>query len=311
MSDLETSGTLETPSGKAAADENFPVGSWLIRADLRRHVHALYRFARAADDIADNADLAADDKVVRLARMAEIVTARPTFDSAGGASGSAAELAASPSAVAMRGSLAESGVTAQHSVDLLAAFTQDATKRRYASWDELIAYCLLSAAPVGRHLLDLHGEGAACRPAADALCNALQVINHLQDCAADYRELDRVYLPQDMLAACGASTEDLAAPRLTPGLRRTLDRVIVPTQALLDQCADLVALVDDPRMALECAVIRAMAMRITDLLRHGDPLATRVALSKPRMAMTAFGAMAAGLWRRRRHTGRASLASVP
>jgi phytoene/squalene synthetase len=185
---------LETPSGKGIDDENFPVGSWLIRADLRRHVHALYKFARAADDISDNPDLTPGDKVARLARMAEIVAARP-------GPGTAAELAASASAVAMRASLAESGVTAQHSLDLLRAFSQDATKLRYADWDDLLAYCFLSAAPIGRHLLDLHGEGPACRTAADALCNVLQVINHLQDCGKDYRDLDRVYLPRDMLAA--------------------------------------------------------------------------------------------------------------
>ena len=88
--------TLETPSGKGAGDENFPVGSFLIRPDLRRHVHVFYRFARAGDDIADNPDLEPEDKAARLARMAEIILGAPGAES--------------PSAVGMRLSLEETGI---------------------------------------------------------------------------------------------------------------------------------------------------------------------------------------------------------
>jgi squalene synthase HpnC len=276
--------TFETPSGKSAADENFPVGSFLIRPDLRRHVHIFYRFARAADDIADNPELAAEDKLTRLACMGEIVQ---------GAAGD------SPSAVAMRGSLAETGLGPQHCLDLLAAFTQDARKARYRDWSELLGYCLLSAAPVGRQFLDLHGEGAACRPAADALCNALQIVNHLQDCGADYRALDRVYLPTDDLAATGARIEDLGGERLTPALRATLDRVIAPLEGLLAECADIVRQVDDTRIALECQIIRDLCVRLTGRLKRQDPLAVRVAISKPAAAGFALGSVVGGLWRRR------------
>jgi squalene synthase HpnC len=276
--------TIETPSGKSAADENFPVGSFLIRPDLRRHVHVFYNFARAADDIADNPDLDADDKLARLGQMGAIIE---------GADG------ASPSAVAMRRNLEETGVTPRHCLDLLAAFTQDARKARYRDWDELLGYCFLSAAPVGRHLLDLHGEGAACRPAADALCNALQIVNHLQDCGADYRALDRVYLPTDDLAAAGARIEDLAGDRLTPALRIVLDRVIRPLDGLLAQCADIVRQIDDTRIALECQIIRDLCVRLTGRLKREDPLATRVTLGKPAAAGLALSAVIGGLWRRR------------
>src|SRR5438046_10636397 len=101
--------SVETPSGKWRGSENFPVGSWLIRRDLRVHVHAFYRFARNADDIADSPALAAEDKVRRLDRMAAILD--------GGASGGD-----SPAAAAMRESLAVTGVTAQHCHDVLRAF---------------------------------------------------------------------------------------------------------------------------------------------------------------------------------------------
>jgi hydroxysqualene synthase len=280
---------LETPSGKTAADENFPVGSWLIRPDLRRHVHVFYRFARAADDIADNPALGDGDKVERLAHMASIIR---------GETGAIEAAAQSETAWRMRQSLIETGVTAQHCLDLLQAFTQDARKTRYRNWDELVGYCLLSAAPVGRQLLDLHGEDARPRAASDALCNALQVVNHLQDCGEDYRNLDRVYLPLDDLGRTGAKLEDLGALAMTPALRQAVDRVIAPLEALLADCADLVLLVEDPRIALECAIIRALCVRLTARLKREDPLATRVAYGKPAMARLALTALLSGTWRR-------------
>jgi len=209
------------------------------------------------------------------------------------------EEAESAACVRMRESLAETGVTPQHSLDLLKAFTQDANKTRYRDWDDLLGYCFLSAAPVGRQLLDLHGEGPLCRPGADALCNALQVINHLQDCADDYRSLDRVYLPTGLMDQEGATIGDLSRPALTPALRRVLDRTIAPLETLLAHCADLVTQVDDVRIALECQVIRTLAVRLTKRLKTEDPIATRVALSKPTMAGLSLAALATGMVRRR------------
>ena len=89
----------------------------------------------------------------------------------------------------------------QHARDLLTAFRMDVIKRRYRDWDDLMNYCRYSAMPVGRFVLDVHGEPRSTWPANDALCAALQIINHLQDCGKDYRDLDRVYLPLDLLAA--------------------------------------------------------------------------------------------------------------
>ena len=90
-----------------------------------------------------------------------------------------------------------------HALDLLEAFRRDCTKLRYRDWDDLIDYCRYSAMPVGRFVLDVHGEGQSLWPANDALCAALQVINHLQDCAKDYRELNRVYIPEPLLTGAG------------------------------------------------------------------------------------------------------------
>jgi farnesyl-diphosphate farnesyltransferase len=271
--------SVETPSGKGKDDENFPVGSFLIRPDLRAHVHAFYNFAREADDVADNPDLAPADKVARLARMGAVVQ---------GAAGDDA-----PSAIKMRASLAATKVTAQHCLDLLRAFTQDATKTRYRDWDDLVDYCRYSAMPVGRHVLDLHGESRATWTANDALCAALQVLNHLQDCVKDHQELDRVYLPEPMLVANGSSIADLEQPRLTPGLRKTIDQLLDRTDDLIETAAGLPPGVLDWRLRAETATIVALARRLSGRLRRGDPVAGRVKLLKVDFASS----LGVGLWR--------------
>jgi len=257
--------TVEAPSGKGRGDENFPVGSWLIRRDLRVHVHAFYRFARNADDIADSSVLSADEKIRRLDRMAAILDGDPGTDS--------------PAASGMHLSLAATGLTAQHCHDILRAFRQDAVKLRYRDWDDLMEYCRYSASPVGRQLLDLHGEGRHTWPASDALCSALQVLNHLQDCADDYRNLDRVYVPLSDLVAEGCTVEALAAPAATPALRRVLGRLLDNTEALIATARRLPAGVAARGLRWESAVIVALAGRLARRLRSGDPLARRVKLS--------------------------------
>ncbi len=260
------SASVETPSGKGKGDENFPVGSRLIRPALRPHVHAFYDFARQADDIADSATLSAADKVARLDVMGRVLT------------GEAAD--GSPSATRLRGSLAETGVTPQHSLELLRAFRQDATKLRYASWEELLDYCRYSAMPVGRHVLDLHGERADTYPPSDALCAALQVLNHLQDCAGDLETLDRCYVPLDMLAAVGLEVDAVRAPSASAGFRQVLDRLLDETSRLNRQGAALPRQVRDRRLRVETAVIVGLAKRLTRRLRRHDPLAARVKLRR-------------------------------
>jgi farnesyl-diphosphate farnesyltransferase len=186
----------------------------------------------------------------------------------------------SPAAAAMRESLAATGMTAEHCHDVLRAFRLDAVKLRYRDWDDLMAYCRYSAAPVGRQLLDLHGEGRAAWPAADALCAALQVLNHLQDCAADYRRLDRVYLPISFLAEEGIDVWVLAAAAAAPPLRRVLDRLLDRTEALIATARALPPQIAAPGLKREAAVIVALAARLAGRLRRGDPVARRVGLTK-------------------------------
>jgi squalene synthase HpnC len=279
---------LETPSGKGAGDENFPVGSFLLPAGLRPHVRAFYAFVRAADDIADNPKLAPDDKIARLERFARALT------------GGDAEAAALPKAAALRASLRATGVTPQHALDLLAAFTQDATKRRYRDWADLLGYCTLSARPVGRQLLDLHGEATALYAFSDPLCDALQVLNHLQDCQADYRNLDRVYLPLDRFAAAGIGVEALDQPSASPALRRVLDDTLAGVDQLLRAADDLPRALASRRLAAESAVILAIARRLALELRRRDPLAERVELGRPAFLSCALRGLTCLPWTRRR-----------
>ena len=188
----------ELRSGKGDRDENFPVASWIIHPRHRALILAYYNFVRTADDIADHATLPPDQKLAYLDLLeAELL----------GKGDTQAE------AVSLRRALAERGMAPRHALDVLIAFRMDVTKLRYENWDEVIHYCRYSAMPVGRFMLDVHGESTSTWAASDALCAALQINNHLQDCGKDFRELNRVYLPRDALAASGASVEQLGLAR--------------------------------------------------------------------------------------------------
>ena len=187
-----TSAPVWDPGEKTHRDENFPVASHLVSKRHRAAILAFYRFARAADDVADDPALSESEKIRKLDRFEDTLLGR-TGDIA--------------DALPLRAVIAERGLLPKHAQDLLTAFRMDAGKHRYADWDELIHYCSYSAMPVGRFVLDVHGESRALWPANDALCAALQIINHLQDCGADYRRLDRVYIPLGALAAQGVSID--------------------------------------------------------------------------------------------------------
>ncbi|RBP12191.1 squalene synthase HpnC [Roseiarcus fermentans] len=268
-------------SGKGHEDENFPVASWLVGATYRQPILAFYRFARAADDVADHPSLAPEQKLALLDRLGDTLSGRGAGD---------------PDAEPLRRVLAERGLSPRHAFDLLEAFRLDVSKRRYASWDELMDYCRLSAAPVGRFVLDLHGEDRAAWRASDPLCAALQVINHLQDCAADYRRLDRVYLPEATLAQHGAGVEMLAAARSAPPLLAAVHDLAGRTAALVADAAPLAGQTANPRLALEIAAIQALAGTLVRRISTRDPLADDVHLGKAAAAIVAGRGVLGGCW---------------
>lgn len=270
-------------SGKTHRDENFPVASWIIHPRHRGLILAFYNFVRTADDIADHSQLPAGEKLLYLDVLeAELL----------GKGDTQAE------AVRLRSALAERGMPPRHALDLLTAFRMDVTKLRYENWEEVIHYCRYSAMPVGRFVLDVHGESTSTWPASDALCAGLQVNNHLQDCGKDFRELNRVYLPRDALAASGASVEELGGKKSSPQLLQCLHALAVKTQALLDEGRALAPQVRDFRLGLEVSVIQAFADKIVALLKLRDPLSERVHLSPFELLAYSFGGMAGEIARR-------------
>ncbi|HVZ07361.1 squalene synthase HpnC [Rhodopila sp.] len=257
---------VETWSGKDRGDENFPVGSRLIERRYRRPMHCFYAFARNADDIADSPDLPAAEKVRRLDVMEDVLMGRRENGS--------------PTASALRASLAETRVSPIHARELLIAFRRDATKLRYETIDELYDYCRYSAVPVGRYVLDLHGEAHECWAASDALCISLQILNHLQDCTRDLAMLDRCYLPLSLLRHFNCSVEDLRRPAETPNLRRVFNTLLDRVNRLNQAASELPEIASTVRLRLETAVILGLALRLTDKLMKNDPIAKRVKLTK-------------------------------
>jgi squalene synthase HpnC len=273
----------ELRSGKTHRDENFPVASWIIHPRHRALILAFYNFVRTADDIADHATLGERDKLGYLDLLeAELLGSGDS----------------QPEAARLRLALAERAMPPRHALDVLIAFRMDVTKLRYEDWDEVIDYCRYSAMPVGRFMLDVHGESKSTWAASDALCAGLQINNHLQDCGKDFKNLNRVYLPRDALAAAGASVEELGLPQASPALLQCLHVLAGKTGQLLNEGRPLAAEVRDFRLGLEIAVIQTFADRIVRMLKVRDPLSERVHLGKGELLAFTIAAVAAETARR-------------
>ncbi|OJT95384.1 MAG: squalene synthase HpnC [Alphaproteobacteria bacterium 65-7] len=252
-------------SGKGAGDENFPVASFLIAPRHRPPVMAFYRFVRAADDVADNADAPTDEKLALLDAMRASLVG---------------ESDAVPEGVALRTILAARNLSPVHALDLLEAFRRDCTKLRYRDWDDLLDYCRYSAMPVGRFVLEVHGESPDLWPLNDALCAALQIINHLQDCAKDWRELGRVYIPEPLLEQAGIGVAALGADRANPALAGIIAGLARKNAQLLDLSRPFAGRIADARLALEVDLIQTLADDLNALLMTRDPLSQPVHHSK-------------------------------
>jgi hydroxysqualene synthase len=270
-------------SGKGSGDENFPVASWVVAKPHRRPILSFYEFVRIADDIADHATLPPAQKLAHLDSLEGSLLGHNTDNAAG---------------VTLRAALAERNLSPQHAQDLLRAFRQDVTKLRYKDWDDLIDYCRYSAMPVGRYVLDVHGESRATWPASDNVCAVLQIINHVQDCVKDYRNLDRVYIPADALHAAGSNIEALNAPRSTPELLACLHGLADRTGTMLEEGAHLPVQIRDTRLSLEIAAIVTLARHFVGLLRTRDPLSENVRLGKLAVAGVGLCGVARGLFGR-------------
>jgi phytoene synthase len=236
--------------------ENFPVASLFVPAPLRAPVKAIYRFARSADDFADEGD---DAPQARLAKLDEYRAALRRVESG------------APPGTPLFEELAH--VVREHRLplapffDLLDAFSQDVVKNRYASFAEVLDYCRRSANPVGRLLLHLfrraQDTALAC---SDALCTSLQLINFWQDVALDWRK-GRVYLPQDEMRSFGVSEAHLAEARCDDAWRALMKFQCERAQALMEQGAPLGRTLSG-RIGLEIRVTVQGGLRILEKLRQ-------------------------------------------
>jgi len=198
--------------------ENFPVGLFVPRA-RRPYVYALYAFARAADDFAD-------EPIYEGVRREKLDHWEARVEAAyrGEAEG--------PIFVALRETVRRLGIPKELLLDLLSAFRQDTEKTRYASWEELLEYCRRSANPVGRLVLLVFEEKDPELPAlSDAVCTGLQLANHWQDAAIDYAR-GRIYIPEDLMREHGVGTWDLGTGRVSDGFRGLMGELIARTREL-------------------------------------------------------------------------------
>ena len=209
--------------------ENFPVASLLIPKYMRPHIAAVYAFARVADDIADEGEATAKDRLAGLdawrTRLRAAAVGRPGRDD-----GPHPQVF-----LALSHTMKERHLPVALFEDLLSAFGQDVTTTRYATWAELLDYCRRSANPVGRLVLRVAGhEDDALDRSSDALCTALQLTNFWQDLAADWTR-GRLYVPVEDAGSCGARVDDFDPNALTAEWRATLARVVERTRTLFDE----------------------------------------------------------------------------
>lgn len=255
---------------KSRRDENFPVGSLLIPPHLRADVHAYYDFARRADDIADSPDLDPTEKIIRLDAMEQIIGGAGTPENTIKTDGQVA------------GALAErfqaNGLPITLATDLLVAFRKDAINETYRTWADLVDYCRFSACPVGRFLLALHGEESG-HTESDALCTALQLLNHIQDAKDDWLKLKRIYIPTDWLDNVGISTQTLSEENANPVLRGVIGRLIDTTDDVIQRAFPLPKLLRHRSLAGEAMACLTLAQKLSQRLRQQDPIATKVKLS--------------------------------
>ena len=250
--------------------ENFPVASLLVPAKLRRPIEVIYRFARSADDIADEGDASAEDRLADLAAYrAELGRIR------------AGTRPQTPLFVDLAAVIERHALPIELFNDLLDAFAQDVVKKRYADYPELMDYCRRSANPVGRLVLHLFGRTEAEHLAqSDCICSALQLINFWQDVAVDWQK-DRVYIPQTDLPHFRVSEADIAAGRWSANWAALMDFEIDRAQALMRRGAPLVRALPG-RLGWEIRLTVQGGLRILERLRQvrGDVFTRRPKLGK-------------------------------
>jgi squalene synthase HpnC len=264
--------------------ENFPVASWLLPRRLRRPVAAIYAFARRADDWADEGDYSSEQRLAALdamgATLRDIARGEPGED---------------PVFIALADSIRRHDLPLEPFHDLLDAFRQDVTQRRYADFGELMQYCRRSANPVGRLLLHLYRAAEPRNLAySDAICSALQLTNFLQDLHQDYAENDRVYLPRDELRRFGVEESQLGRRENSPALQQLVRFQAQRAMQLLHSGAPLGRRLGG-RAGFELRMIILGGNRILQYVQRGQDPFSRPRLGRRDRLRMVWGALKGGL----------------
>jgi phytoene synthase len=236
--------------------ENFPVASLLLPRRLRPAVELIYRFAREADDFADEGEVADSERLARLEHYGEQIRRIGR--------GQAPEVAWFEQLAVV---IERYRLPLEAFLDLLSAFAQDVTKKRYQSFPEVLDYCRRSANPVGRLLLQLFDRATPDnRACSDSICSALQLVNFWQDIPNDYAR-GRVYLPQDEMARFGVSERHIAERRCDEPWRALIGFQLARARAMLRAGAPLGRALPG-RIGLEIRATIQGGLRILDKIER-------------------------------------------
>ena len=261
-------------SGKTYKDENFPVSSFLINKNIKKHIRNFYFYARTADDIADNKKLSSNAKMEILEELNNILSRKTKSDVS--------------ILNNLINSLNELNLSIKNAQDLLKAFKLDTYKKRYKNWGELINYCKYSANPVGRFVIDVsyilekrnfHDKDKIYK-ASDNLCTSLQIINHLQDCKNDFLELDRIYIPISMFEKFNSKQSEIKENMSSDNFKLLKIQIINKVEELLEQSKAGLKLIKLTKLRKETLIIFHIARKLCYLLKNNDPLEKNVKLSR-------------------------------
>ncbi len=256
--------TMAREPTKTPKTESFPVASLVLSPEHREAVLAFYAFVRMADDIADAADLGAAEKLTRLEALEQaLVAGDPRV----------------PEAARLHQVDRTYRAGIAQAREMLRAFRQDAIKTRCNDWADLLDYCRRSANPAGHFLLQLHGERASAQGPADALCTALQILNHLQDCREDHERLGRIYIPVQWTMLCGGERAFFTSAQAT-ARRMVLDAMLDRIDDLIDQARVLPERLQNKRLRAQSMATIVAAERLSRRLRRSDPVVGRVDIGK-------------------------------
>jgi phytoene/squalene synthetase len=256
-------------SGKSYSDENFPVASFLMTKKIRSIVRVFYFFARMADDIADHQKLSSNQKKKILL----------FFDNAI----SKSKKTNNKILDKMIAKFKELPSGKKYSRNLLKAFMMDASNKKYKNWNDLLYYCKFSANPVGRFVIDAVNERKNIEKiyeASDSLCTALQIINHIQDCKKDFKELNRVYIPESFFKKYSVDKKILRKSKSIENFERLKIEIVDNVLLSLRKTKLGLREIQSWRLRKETLIILNIAKRLCNLLKINDPLEKQIKLSR-------------------------------